>query len=452
MTQQGKTFRSTVDDSTLFAPIVTTGGAQHHGIPIFVNADTGQPEPFDPWNLKASKRIASTVMGVLGEKGHGKTTFNIVMALRLQARMAGLRRMSVAINDMRRNDARPEYGKLCAYLGISEIPLGRHRLNFLDPDLGLSSAEQLELLTNSLEYALQRRLETIEIKALRYGLKKMSERFAGKEQLALLMASLRRLTQEDELRFQAQIEQAMYTASNDPEIASFLAEEIRPTPGLLDSAVQLSNAIENLLDGQYGAMFGGSHSLASVLHDNDGLAVFDYSVLSSEATTQMLAAMWLVKTAAMQRGDHRLFFDVEIHDENYTLWRHLVYARAMHKLLKQVRATSTFIILNTHRLADYQTVGSTDSEQYKLATSMIDDIDMWLLGKHTPGAAEDTARRLELTREEQARLLKLDYGVWGLKIGTEPVRWVTIDLTEVEAEVTFSDDANESMAVTRTRR
>ncbi len=441
---RGRSHDTTVDDTTQFGPTHTTGGAQKRGIPLFVNADTNEPEPFDPAELKAEGRINSTVLGVLGNKGHGKTATSIAIALRFRWRRAGNRRMSICINDIRRNNARPEYEKLCEYLGVEEVSLGNFRLNMLSQDLKLKPSELLTMVARSLQFELARQLTTKELKALRYSLKMVLEFFEDDAELSTLMACMRRMNEGIARRFQNQIEQGKGDkyARHLARLERVLDTKPQITPGLLETALELADTIENLLDGEYGEMFGGDHSLASVMHTNKGLVAFDFSELSDDALTQVLAMMWQVKTSAMRRGDHDLYYDIEIHDESYTLWRNLEYARSMHKFLKQVRATGTFIVMNTHRLSDYETVGSESSEQYKLATNMIDDIDMWLLGRHTPSAAEDTAKRLDLTDEEKQRLLHLERGVWGLKIGSEPVRWVYIDLTDDEAEVTYSDDAN----------
>lgn len=448
MPPRSKSFDTTVDQTILYAPTVTTGGAQKRGLPFFTNADTDEPEPFDIIDLKAAGRINGTILCILGSRAHGKTSTAIALALRTWVRSMGGRRLSVAIHDIRRNNARPEYARLVKLLQAVEVPLDAYQLNQLAADLNLAFAELLEMISDSLEFELGHGLGTKQLKALRYGLKMMLELFPAEGQIGLLMACLRRLSPERVAGYQSALEQALHeTVRDSGALEALLSITPRETDGLLDVARELADTIENLLDGQYGRMFGGKHSLGSIMRSNRGLVAFDFSKLSDDALTQVLSMMWRVKTSAMLRGDHSLFYDIEIHDESYTLWRNLIYARAMHKFFKQIRATSTIVIMNTHRLSDYKTVGSETSEQYKLATSMIDDIDLWLLGRHTATAAEETARHLDLTWEEKERLKVLERGVWGLKIGSEPVRWVRLDLTEIEADITFSEEATREMAV-----
>lgn len=462
-THPGKSFDGTVEMTTHFAPAVTPGGGQKRGILHLVDANTNEPFALDIWDLKAQGRCG-TVMGVLGKRGHGKTATNIFIAKRMRMRRAGRRskrRLSVSINDHRRNNARPEYLKFCQYIGVEEIPLAHYQLNILDPELKLTTAERLEMLVNSFEYELKRPLTTDEVKALRYGLKMLYEWFPAEANMGLLMFCLRRLNNQGDIgnvqQYQGGVElQQSRNYLHDEDFRQRLAQldglKPRYSPRLLDAAIELADAIENMLDGEYGEMFGGKHSLADIMQVHRGMAAFDFSELSDDALTQILSVMWRVKTSAMRRGDHNLYYDIEIHDENYELWKNLVYARAMHKFLKQVRSTSTFVILSTHRLRDYETVGPEGSEQYKLATNMIDDIDLWLLGRHTRRAAEDTARHLDLTDEEKELLLGLNPGTWGLKIGSEPMRLVRVDLTPVETELTASDDANDELAIDAFRK
>lgn len=444
---RGRSHDTTVDDTIQFAPTYTTGGATQQSIPLFVNADTGEPEDYDPAELKATGRVRSPVLCVLGEIGHGKTATSIAVAARYRLRRAGKggkRRMSMSIYDIRRNNARPEYKKLCDYLGIKQVPLSDFRLNMLAADLGMKPHELLLMVARSLQLELHRKLSTHEMKSLRHALKLLLEYFKDEADMAALMACLRRLKESVILRYESEIEQGAggKHAERLAKMDRALGYKAKLSSGLLKAAYELADTLENLLDGVYGEMFGGDHSLASIMKANKGLVVFDFSELTEEALTQVMAMMWQVKTSAMRRGDHDLYYDIEVHDENHKFWRNLEYARAMYTFLKQIRSTSTFVILNTHRLRDYESVGAVGSEQYQLATNMIEDIDMWLLGRHTPTAAKDTQKHLDLTDEETERLPELERGVWGLKIGREPIRWVAVDLTEVEEDLTFSDDAN----------
>ncbi len=115
--------------------------------------------------------------------------------------------------------------------------------------------------------------------------------------------------------------------------------------------------------------------------------------------------------------------------------------------MKRIRATSAFLVMNTHRWGDYRTVGNESSEQYKLANNMLEDIDMWLLGQMTKPAANETRERLGLSKHERDLLLDLPVGAWLLKIGDEPALEVVTNLTPLEKEMSASDAANDENAV-----
>jgi hypothetical protein len=119
----------------------------------------------------------------------------------------------------------------------------------------------------------------------------------------------------------------------------------------------------------------------------------------------------------------------------------------MHRYLKQLRSYSTFVILSTHRFADYETVGSKNSKLYKLAMNSIREIDMFLIGQLDSVSAEEAGQILRLTSEEVSHIQRLKVGHWGLKIGSEPIVWVRTELTDDLKKTTFSDEANERMLV-----
>lgn len=431
--------------------MATVGGGTQRSIPIFYDADTDEPIDFDPPELKASGRARNTIVGTLGEIGHGKTALAMAVALRLRHRRVGKnRRFTTCIYDARHLYGRPEYSKLCKLLEIEEISPTDYRLNPLAQDTGLKQHELLTMLVRSFQLDQGRKLSPLEVKALRYGLKMLQEYFAEEADPFELMRCLRRMTRKAVLRYQSKVESGGRNKSDAllrkyilAEANGLLEAETQVTSDVIETSRSLADILENMLDGEYGEMFGGEHSPAGMMKASKGMVVIDMSGLTGSALTQFLAMNSAIKTSAMRRGDHSLYYDLEIHDENYELWKDPEYALSTHTFLKQIRSTGTIVFLNTHRLSDYQTVGSESSQQYKLANNMIDDVGIWLLGRHTPKAAEDTAKRLNLTDEERLQLLTLERGVWGLKIGTEPVLWVTLGLTETEKDITFSDDANE---------
>ena len=470
------TFDGIIDQSPPFMPATTTGGAQERGLPIFRDTNTREPEPFDPWNLKKEGRINSTVMATLAEKGHGKTTTNIVIATRLGARRAGTDKMRLTTDDHRRDDGTPEYEDLTKFFGTEQINLAEYQLNILDMAMGMKAHQQLGTLKACLEYTIGRKLKVPEAEALRYGLKKVRKLFPKDAELGLLSLALRNLGMGDVVGFQADIIGSLAQrhgnspefrklveegapkekgdAGNDDQMSLFgpsLSKKAkkpqfgRQTKGLLDAAAELASMIEELIDGEYGQIFGGQHSLVEAMSQR--MVAFDYSGLSEEAIMLMQTLMWEWKTAALVNKDKRFQFDIEIHDENYTMWQYPVYARAMHKYLKQIRSYGTFVIMSTHRLADYRTVGKKSSREYQLANNMLSDVGIWLIGKLDRMAAEEAGKRLRLSETEVEQIQGLTKGNWGLKIGSEAIRWVTVDLTPDEIEISASDGANDRMAI-----
>ncbi|MCA9325819.1 hypothetical protein KDA23_07240 [Candidatus Saccharibacteria bacterium] len=453
---QTQTLAGTVDQTMPLQPVVTTGVGQDRGIPLLINSESREPMAFDPWNLRDDKETDSNVFGVMAKKGHGKTTLNIAISTRLGQRRAGKnseRKIRITIDDHRRDDGTPEYEALTKWYDAEQINLAEFGLNILDPEMLMTLSQQLGLLKSVLGYVFGiPRFSPIMSEALRYGLKKVLENYPKTADLRVMALGLRTLNSKEVARFRT--ESYMEAQQRHTDNPNFQAEVQRLKSGagrfneagkLYRAAGKLASMIEDLLDGEYGEILGSSGSLAKRMSER--VTSFDYSGLNDEQIALLQTVLWHWKTAAIINKDRRFEYDIEVHDENYMMWAFEVYANSMHRYLKQIRSRQTVVIMSTHRPSDYETVGSTDSQQYKQAMNMLHDIAGWFIGRLDRDAAEDIGRRLRLTADEIERIQHLEVGHWAYKIGDNPIVWTELVLVEEEELMALSDSANTSMAI-----
>ncbi len=454
----------TTEAAAVFAPGLTPGIIMDEGILYYADSETGQSSGFDLANLKQDNRIDSPIVGKYAKKGHGKTTDNMQMAYRTWLRTMGGRRTKISIDDLRLNNGKAEYGKLCKICGVKPVQLQKFRLNLLDMALKLTFNEQLHLVKGTLQLASAVIFNAQQTKGLRYGLMKVREQFVDTAVTSDLLTCMRELNLKDVSHFESNVtsRQSHQTitparqllikrqpiVSHDEDAASKAIEQLANEAylvSLLRAAKEVADIIENLLDGEFGELFGGEHSLAEVMQQR--LVVWDYNGLSEESISLVQFMLWEIKGAAIDRNDHDFFFDLEIHDENYSMWSNAIYAESMAKFMKRIRGTSTIVVLASHRLADYDAVGDENSRERKLAINMQDDISVWMIGCVSTKAAKQFQLQCGLTDEETKMLPKLPIGHWGIKIGNEPMRFVHSKPTFIENLLIASDEANDERAV-----
>lgn len=466
-----KSFAATVNTSTLTAPRISSNTLPSRGIPFWVDADTGEDMDFDIPNLRRAGRAGSPVVGVFGKKETGKTSTILANSTRMLNRQIDGRELRVEANDTRVNKDRAEYTNFARVNGCEPIPLRRRRLNLIDPKLGFSYGETLRVVKSILEDASNTTLNSDLSTALRYGTKKVMQLFPDTAELRLLSMCVRTLSRDEILLNRNAVLEGLAGRHGSNEyfqqmkgvlgIGLAHAEETEAKAEahehgkltayeygitrVLRAAQTLADMIDDLIEGPYGEVFGGDHSIFEDLQQQ--VVVLDHNGLSEEAIALTQGWLWEIKNSAILREDHRLFADIEDHDENPLMWEHLAYARPMARYMKRIRATDCVLWLATHRWKDYRTVGSRKSTQYQLANNMLEDIDIHLLGRMGRKTAKEAQERFELSNRNRELLTRQPRGTWLLIIGDEQPYHVRTRLTDLELALTASNRANEANAI-----
>ncbi|GAC1369956.1 MAG: hypothetical protein NVSMB39_2330 [Candidatus Saccharimonadales bacterium] len=446
-TQQSTYMAPLADALGPMIPFVTPHGGGNDEMTLGFKMGTREPFPFDPPQMMADGRISSMVAIAIADKNHGKTTLAKAVILRLGSISAGGRPTRIFADDHRQNHGVPEYRIMAQKLSCKEIEF-EHKLNLFDPGFGLDISDYVAIAIDAYSHGNDGRpLEGHQQFALQIAVDLIFTKYRSYASINLLPVILRSMTIKH-------VED--YYSKMDAELLADLELEEMPRALqklagklTLDEAEFMRDAnivaerFVRLLKGDFGKKFGGRGSYADAMRQ---LAVFTvYSGLDDDVIALMQSFIWRVKKHAQQIGDVDFMYNIEVHDENYKLWNYLSYAQAMSDFIKQARAFSVFLLMLTHRLKDYSSVGEPGSKQRQLATNMIDDVAIKFLGRQSKKAASELAEMYDLAPHDEEMLKSLSPGSWGVIIGNEPIVYIDIPLTAIEAEVSASNAAVHSM-------
>lgn len=422
-TTTGARHVGTLDQAAPFQPFQLTAPLGVPGIPFGHRIEDDQPWEFDPFLLKRSGRVKALVGMTLGEIGVGKTTLAKVMAARFAGFSAGRgRRFRISLDDTKGNDGVPEYQLLTEFLGEEEAELARYKINPLDQAMGMHRSEQLSMLREMCEHN-NTSLSTIDVHILKTALFHMLDRSPEHASLELLQEVLLNET---------------FDQISPAELQAFGGQQAQLR--LRDAIMEVYLRIDNILNGELGDVFGGTHSIADILSRR--IVALDYTGLEEDALALIQSLIWRWKTSALRRNDARFMVDMEIHDENYAMWSHLVYARSMYNHIKRIRQQGGFLLMNSHRLNDYYTVGDAGSKERGYATNMVKDVSIWFLGRQSEDSIPEIRDRLGISRALGQTLMTLREGQFCCIIGKEEPVLFRLNLTETERLICESDDAN----------
>ena len=435
------------------------------GVTLGRNIDTGHPVLIDPYRWKRHGHIGATIALCLAKINGGKTSLAIALALKLgMLKAAYERRIRVTLDEHRRNHGQLEYQRYVDFCGYKYISLHDNPINMLSPDTGLSRAAMLNMMVETIEYITKDKLNHYDITVLMVALAMMFDMTSSTASKEQLLDIIQRLMPKDINSFieteKKPLLRQLQTDSIDTHLQAieatatgeipwqFSAEERIRQSVQIDSE-RLQGSIAKLVFalsrlgkyGDFGGTFGGADSMQGL--DQRVVAV-DLTQLNPATVSLVQSWWWRVKGAAHESADPLRSFQLEIHDENHKLWNDPVYQRAMPAYMKLIRATGSFLILNSHRPADYDAVAG---EGGLLAQNALDEVEVLFLGQQSPSVARRVRERFDLPKSVAERLPLLGMGQFCLIVGTSSPVYVQIDLTPQMLELCETNQANQEMFV-----
>ena len=433
------------------------------GVALGRNIDTGHPVMIDPYRWKHHKHIGAPIALCLAKIHGGKTSLAIALALKLgMLKAAHRRRVRVTLDEHRRNHGQLEYQRYVDFCGYKHVSLHENPINMLAPSTGLSRAAMLNMMIETVEYITREKLDHYDIMVLMVALAMMFDltpETASKEQLSDIIERLMPKDfnafigiQKKPLLEQLQTDtidthlQAMETAATGDIPWQFVAEErVKQSvefdeERLQESLFKLISALTRLGEhGDFGGTFGGADSVQGL--DQRVVAV-DLTRLNPSTVSLVQSWWWRVKGVAHENADPEHSFQLEVHDENHKLWKDPVYAKAMAAYMKLIRATGSFLILNSHRTTDYEAISG---EAGLLAQNALDEVEVLFLGQQSPSVARRVCERFDLPKSVAERLPVLGVGQFCLIVGTAAPVYVQVDMTPKMLELCETNQANLEM-------
>jgi type IV secretory pathway VirB4 component len=342
---------------------------------------SGRMFSFDPFELYPAVLTNPNVL-VVGQVGAGKSTLAKLFCFR-QATVCG---RSVAILD-----PKGEYGALAHVLELARVELRPGKgtcLNPLDPGPTTASGEDLA----------RRRAEV-----------------TG----ALAASGLGRPLHPEE---RAGIEQAVCELSDEPVLGDVAERLLEPTkqmasalhtgPQSLAGALrEAALELRRLVKGDLAGMFNG-RTTEDLRTPGPGVWVdlsASYRSPAALAPVMVAAGSWLSEAMAKHRSQHVLVLD-----ETWQVLSDPGAARWLRQTMKLSRALGVSVLLVTHRIGDFDAIGSAGSEAARIAHSLVADTSARAVLAQPDTALSETVASLDLSRKEAELLPRLGRGraIW----------------------------------------
>jgi type IV secretory pathway VirB4 component len=384
--------------------------------------------------------VTNPNMLITGVPGAGKSATIKALALRLMA--YGVRTFVVG-------DIKNEYAPLARALGVTPVELGPglgSRLNPLDAGpLGENLPADHEELRDRLGEIHRRRLTLLSaLVTMRLG-----RPLDPTEEAALSLAIRYACGEADGATTLTDptIPQVWQLLRDPvPEMARELRVRQQGVDELRDMIRPLTDALGNMVTGSLSGLFDGPTTVAP---DFDApLQTVDLSRLDGRgdetvAMTLACVSSWGQAAIDADGGPVRLV----IRDE---LWRSMRIPAMVRKIdsdLRLSRAHGTIQVLATHRLADFEAVGTAGSEEAAIARNLIASCDIRVCLAQDTAPLAMTREAIGLTDTECAHIgnwsaAQIGRALW--KVGRASSNVVHVMLTPAEQRLFWT---NEKMAV-----
>ena len=427
------------------------------GLPIGVD-EHGHPVMLNQLELHALGLTGGTSGLILAERGSGKTATLKKLALLesyLANAMTGTRRR-IVVDDTRLNvDAGgrfiSEYRTMVEALGGRHIDLSGYKINILDHRMGMSVDQQFELVLSLCEVISGRQLTPTEQAALLIAVFEMNQKEPEAASILRLEQLLARFDRIDYERFQSlQLDKLVSMIDDQPMAyrvrSDMEARDVTASLPLKSAATVVSHMLLRLHNG-YGGVFGAEHSLFDIL--TQPVVGLDFTRLNEDVIPLLEMVIWSWRGGAITRsGEHiDIAADYEIHDENWSRWSSLTYARNMVRHLKHIRGRGTRIWRAMHRISDIEQVGPAGSEQRAKAMTGLKETDIVLIGKTARSEHQQLQETFGAIAPRYLSMLPtLGAGQFLVKIGEAWTPFMlNVRLTPLERQIAESDVARDVM-------
>lgn len=377
---------------------------------------------------------------ITGIPGSGKSAHIKALALRL---------MAFGVRTLIAGDVKGEYGDLCRHLGHEPLLLGPGmggRLNPLDAGPlgeGLHAITDRHILATRLTEIHRRRLSLL--KAL---LELQLKRTLLAEEEEAVSVAIKEVTGElagGSTRLTPPTLPAVHAALKDP--TAEMAHELRVRNSDIQTTRELTRSIRAALGAMVTGHLGGlfDDETSSALDFSAPIQCVDISRMKSYGDDIVSMILTCVSSWAQSAIDTPGPPRLVVRDE---LWRQMrsggaSQVRKIDSDLRLSRADGTIQVLATHRLADFESVGSADSEAVAIAKDMISSCETRIqLAQDTRplAAIRDAVGLTDAECELISSWGKAHVGRALWKVGKAGSHAVQLHLTDLERQLFHTDE------------
>ena len=460
MATKGKVYKGLPSSAAMLAPWVAPRHLSNQGQPLGIDLRTRKVVVFDPWALQVQRIIHSTIILILGDKNHGKTTLMQSLTLRLMALQAGHLNgtpveMRSRIHNRKPENGQPEYKPLTDFLESPTFSLNKSRLfNLFDPSMGMSAWDLLETAVNACETSAEHPLTGWQPLNLQVAVYKMLRDFRDVACPEILEVILRGIDISDV--------KAYYDASDNEvlnSLDSVLADRLKlrdqlqltmkrpnniPRDEFLRDAGLASTYIGRILRGDFGRMFGGQKSLRSQL--TLPMSTWDWTDVNPRGASLLEAMLWKWNTVALSTNDVGIIPHINLGDEESDGLNNLMHARFMAAFVKKARAFHTADLRATQYQSDIRNAGAVGSEMRGHVESILLGTGLRFIGRQPKNdAVLNDLGQLGISDLDLEYFTTMPVGCWGIKVADQPMIIMQHILTPTESRIFTSNAASKRM-------
>lgn len=421
-------FTGTVGSTAPFVPAtMNPAPPDMMGLGLFQVVQTRETFPYDTINAHYLGLTDGRAIYVCGNRFAGKTALGQAIAVSLLSRYKsnGARRRLYA-EIQRRNQGIAELDKLLHRLGGEITTLKGGGINLLAPNL-LPITDQTDLIKRSLELLSRTTLTARQGNMLTHSMKLVYKDKLHVPCLSVLARLLLDVNVEDALSYLGcagstrlhHLEEARLLVAASREVAAMVRD--LSELGCLGDTVSVEQAMK-----------------AQVFAP-------DFTDLTDEETIILQMYLWRIRMHAIAVHDEDLFFNVEIHDENYKMTRYAVYTQGMMDFLKAIRGADIVVVAISHRPNDYRTVAANGTVAYEQAMNLLNEYDTCITGRLPESSRDDMKMFFGFTDDQFDIVLGLTQPRFVIKFrNQEDIHEVRLRLTRGLRETSYSHGATEN--------
>lgn len=458
---RGQAFKGDPASMSLLQPFITPKHLQSEGIPLGFELRTGKIVMFYPWTLPTH----STTCQIEGMKNSGKSAFMKMLAARLPCLSAvdaynQPTKMRVRVNSRKSEQGVAEFAPLADALATSIYDLAESgSINLFG--LFKDEADIIEVAVNIVEEVGRQKIDPTTAIAIMVAVRRILSTKTGIISPPLLETALRGLNEDDFDEYNEDNRAAVRVKYRDVLQDSAVYQRLlldRPLNAISSTYVEgarfAADCLSQLVNGNYGRVFGSENSLYDVLSQQ--IVALNWENIPVNAQSILESVLLKAETSAIVQskrhlGDNqdlsRIIPHVNISDEEGGAMKSVMHARFKAEKQNKSRAYPTVDFSAVQYYSQVTHAGDEGSELRGLAEEIENGVGFRILFRQ-PSDSDFLQRfsRLGMSDSDVALLPTLETGQAMMWIRDHPPMVFQTVLTPTEERLVQSNSARAGMS------